>query len=74
MNKGIIIGIIIAVVIAIGFGILMSSDNTIQSPETDEIAETQVTTPETDEIAETEVTTPKEYSVTLEESVGVDTP
>jgi len=38
MNKGIIIGIIIAVAIAIGFGVLMSSDNTIQSPETDEIA------------------------------------
>ena len=74
MNKGIIIGIIIAVVIAIGFGVLMSSDNTIQSPETDEIAETEVTTPETDEIAETEVTTPKSYSVTLEESVGVETP
>ena len=74
MNKGIIIGIIIVVAIAIGFGVLMSSDNTIQSPEIDEIAETQVTTPETEEIAETEVTTPKEYSVTLEESVGVDTP
>ena len=57
MNKGIIIGIIIAVVIAIGFGVLMSSDNTIQSPETDEIAET-------------EVTTPKNYSVHLEESVS----
>ena len=56
MNKGIIIGIIIAVAIAIGFGVLMSSDNTIQSPETDEIAET-------------EVITPKSYSVTLEESV-----
>ncbi len=61
MNKGIIIGIIIAVAIAIGFGVLMSSDNTIQSPETGEIAET-------------EVTTPKGYSVTLEESVGVVTP
>ena len=57
MNKGIIIGIIIAVVIAIGFGVLMSSDNTIQSPETDEIAET-------------EVRTPKSYSVHLEESVA----
>ena len=70
MNKGIIIGIIIAVVIAIGFGVLMSSDNTIQSPETGEIAETEVTTPETGEIAETEVTAPKNYSVTLEESVS----
>ena len=70
MNKGIIIGIIIAVAIAIGFGALMSSDNTIQPPETDEIAETEVTTPETDEIAETEVTTPKSYSFTLEETVS----
>jgi len=61
MKKGIIIGIIIAVAIAIGFGVLMSNGNTIQSPETDEIAET-------------EVTTPKSYSVTLEESVSVDTP
>ncbi len=61
MNKGIMIGIIIAVAIAIGFGVLMSSDKTIQSPETDEIAETEVTTPES-------------YSVTLEESVGVETP
>ena len=57
MNKGIIIGIIIAVAIAISFGVLMSSDNTIQSPEIDEITET-------------EVTTPKSYSVTLEESVS----
>ena len=57
MNKGIIIGIIIAVAIAIGFGVLMSTDNTIQSPETDEIAET-------------EVTEPKSYSVHLEESVA----
>ena len=57
MNKGIIIGIIIAVAIAIGFGALMSSDNTIQPPETDEIAETEVTTPES-------------FSVTLEESVA----
>jgi len=57
MNKGITIGIIIAVAIAIGFGVLMSSDNTLQSPETDEMAET-------------EVTTPKSYSVTLEESVS----
>ena len=57
MNKGIIIGIIIAVAIAIGFGVLMSSDDTIQSPETDEIAETEVTTPES-------------YSITLEETVS----
>ncbi len=57
MNKGIIIGIIIVVAIAISFGVLMSSDNTIQSPEIDEITET-------------EVTTPKSYSVTLEESVS----
>jgi len=57
MKKGIIIGIIIAVAIAIGFGALMSSDNSIQSPETDEIAEPEVTTPES-------------YSVTLEESVA----
>jgi len=58
MNKGIIIGIIIAVAIAIGFGVLMSGDNTIQSAETDEIAETE------------EVTAPKSYSVHLEESVA----
>jgi len=51
------IGIIIVVIIAISFGVLMSSDNTIQSPEIDEITET-------------EVTTPKSYSVTLEESVS----
>ena len=57
MNKSIIIGIIIAVAIAISFGVLMSSGNTIQSPEIDEIAET-------------EVTTPKSYSVTLEESIS----
>ncbi len=57
MNKGIIIGIIIAVAIAISFGALMSSDDTIQSPETDEIAET-------------EVTEPKSYSVNLKESVA----
>ena len=66
MNKGIIIGIIIVVAIAIGFGVLMSSDNTIQSPETDEIAETEVT--------ETEVTETEDHSVTLEESVSVKTP
>ena len=57
MNKGIIIGIIIAVAIAIGFGALMSTDDTIPSPQTDEIAET-------------EVTEPKSYSVNLEESVA----
>jgi len=57
MNKGIIIGIIIAVAIAIGFGALMSDDNTIPSPQTDEIAET-------------EVTEPKSYTVHLEESVA----
>jgi len=57
MNKGIIIGIIIAVAIAIGFGVLTSSDNVIQSSETDDIAET-------------EVTTPRSYSVTLKESVA----
>jgi len=50
------IGIIIAVAIAIGFGAMMSSDNTIQSPQTEEIAET-------------EVITPKSYSVLLEESI-----
>ncbi len=57
MNRGIIIGIIIAVAIAIGFGVLTSSDNVIQSPETSETAET-------------EVTTPRSYSVLLEESVS----
>ena len=62
MNKGIIIGIIIVVAIAIGFGVLISSDDIIQSAETDEITET-------------EVTEPKDYSVTLEESVSTsDTP
>lgn len=59
MNKGIVIGIIIAVAIAIGFGVLMSTDNTIQSAETDE------------NIIETEqATEPKSYSVHLEESVS----
>ena len=63
MNKSIIIGIIIAVVIAIGFGVLMSSDNTIQSLVDENIAETGEEAP-----------TPKSYSVQLEESVGVVTP
>ena len=63
MNKGIIIGIIIAVAIAIGFGVLMSSDNTIQSPVDENIAETGE-----------EVPIPKDYSVQLDESVGVETP
>jgi len=58
VNKGIIIGIIIAVAIAIGFGVLMSTDNTIPSPQTDEIAETE------------QVSEPKSYSVHLEESVS----
>ena len=63
MKKGIIIGIIIAVAIAIGFGVLMSSDNTTQSNETNEnLAETE------------EVQTPKSYSVTLDESLSVETP
>ena len=63
MNKGITVGIIIAIAIAIGFGVLMSSDNTIQSPVDENIAET-----------EEEVHTPKSYSVQLEESVDVETP
>jgi len=58
MNKGITIGIIIAIAIAIGFGVLMSSDNTIQSPMDENIAET-----------EEEVPTPKSYSVQLKETV-----
>ena len=63
MNKGVIIGIIIVVAIAIGFGVLVSSDNTAQSNETDEsLAETE------------EVQTPKSYSVTLDESLSVETP
>ena len=63
MNKGVIIGIIIAVAIAIGFGVLTSSDNTAQSNETNEnLAETE------------EVQTPKSYSVQLEESVSMETP
>ncbi|MCH8833971.1 MAG: hypothetical protein IIA81_06775 [Thaumarchaeota archaeon] len=63
MNKGIIIGIIIAVAIAISFGVLMSSDNMIQSPVDENIAETGEEAP-----------IPKNYSVQLEESVGVVTP
>ncbi len=63
MNKGVIIGIIIVVAIAIGFGVLVSSDNTAQSNGTDEsLAETE------------EVQTPKSYSVTLDESLSVETP
>ena len=58
MNKGITIGIIIAVAIAIGFGILMSSDNTIQSPVDENITETGE-----------EASTSKSYSITLEESI-----
>ena len=61
MNKGIIIGIIIAVAIAIGFGVLMSSDNTLQSSVDENIAETGEETP-----------IPKSYSVQLEEYVGVE--
>ncbi len=63
MNKGIIIGIIIAVAIAIGFGVLMSGDNTIQSPVDENIADTG------DEVPIT-----KSYSVQLEESVAVESP
>ncbi len=63
MNKGIIIGIIIAVAIAIGFGVLMSSDNTIQSPIDEKIAETGE-----------EVPASKSYSVQLDETVAVKTP
>jgi len=63
MNKGIIIGIIIAVAIALGFGVLMSSDNTLQSSVDENIAETGE-----------EVPVPKSYSVQLEESVGVESP
>ncbi len=63
MNKGIIIGIVIAVAIAIGFGALMSSDNTIQSPIDENIAETGE-----------EVPASKSYSVQLDESVAVKTP
>ena len=63
MNKVIIIGIIIAVAIAIGFGVLMSSDNTIQSSVDENMAETGEEVPIT-----------KDYSVHLEESVTVKTP
>ena len=66
MNKGIIIGIIIAVAIAIGFGVLMSSDDTIP-PEIDEIPEPEVTEPE---VTEPEVTEAEDHSVTLEEAVS----
>ena len=58
MNKGITIGIVIAVAIAIGFGVLMSSDNTIQSPIDENMAETGE-----------EVPTSKSYSVQLKETV-----
>ena len=61
MNKGIIIGIIIAVAIAIGFGVLMSSDDTLP-PEIDEIPEPEVTEPE--------VTESEDHSFTLEEAVS----
>jgi len=62
VNKGVIIGIIIVVAIAIGFGVLVSSDNTAQSNGTDEsLAETE------------EIQTPKSYSVTLDESLSVET-
>ena len=63
MNKGIIIGIIIVAAIAISFGVLMSSNNTIQSPVDENIAETGEEIPIT-----------KGYSVQLEESVSVKTP
>jgi len=63
MNRGITIGSIIAVAIAVGFGALMSSDNTIPLPVDENIAETVE-----------EVYTPKSYSVVLEESVAVKTP
>ena len=63
MNKGIMIGIIIVVIIAISFGVLMSSDNTIQSPVDENIAETGG-----------EIPIPKDYSVQLEETVGVESP
>ncbi len=57
------IGIIIVVAIAIGFSVLVSSDNITISNETDEsLAETE------------EVQTPKSYSVTLDESLSVETP
>ena len=63
MNKGIVIGIIIAMAIAIGFGVLMPSDDTIQSTKIDEnLAVTE------------EIRTPKNYSVQLEESVDMKTP
>ncbi len=63
MNRGIIIGSIIAVAIAVGFGALMSSDNTVPLPVDENIAETVEV-----------VYTPKSYSVHLEESVAVKTP
>jgi len=63
VNKGIVIGIIIAMAIAIGFGVLMPSDDTIQSTKIDEnLAVTE------------EIRTPKNYSVQLEESVDMKTP
>lgn len=49
--------------IAIGFGVLMPSDDTIQSTKIDEnLAVTE------------EIRTPKNYSVQLEESVDMKTP
>lgn len=63
MNKGIVIGIIIAVAIAIGFGVLMTNDDTIQPTEIEE-----------NSTESEETTTPKSYSVHLEESVSVKAP
>lgn len=60
MNKGIVIGIVIAVAIAISFGMFMTNDDTIQPTEIDEI------TTEAEEVR-----TPKSYSVTLSESMGI---
>ena len=61
MNKGIIIGIIVVLVIAISFGAFVTSNNAFQPTETDE------------NLIETEVSTPKSYSVKLSEGIGVGT-
>jgi len=60
MNKGIVIGIVIAVAIAISFGMFMTSDDTIQPTKIDEI------TTEAEEVR-----IPKSYSITLTESMDM---
>jgi len=62
VNKGIIIGIIVAAVIAIGFATFVTNDNAFLPTETDE------------NLTEAEVITPKSYAVHLEEGLDIQTP